>query len=130
MDQAKPNNRGSVLFIDDESDITNAWSDILSNLGYKVTALNDSCAALAAFESDPSAFDVIVTDHMMPGMTGEVLTSRIHEIRPDVPAIMITGFSTTVTQDNFRDFGIREFIKKPFTPDLLDSAIRRALSSV
>jgi len=119
-----------VLFVDDEPDITDVWSEILSRMGYQVTGMNNSSAALSAFESDPYTFDVIVTDYAMPGMTGEALTRRIHEIRPDVPVVMVTGFSATVTPANFREFGIREFVTKPVTPASLDSAIRRVLSDV
>jgi len=123
-------NTKRVMYVDDEPDITDIWSDILSGLGYQVTEMNNSADALAIFESDPFAFDAIITDHAMPGMTGEVLTRRIHKIRPDIPVIMVTGYSTTVTRANFREFGINEFLTKPAAPYSLDSAIRRVLSDV
>lgn len=117
-----------VLFVDDEAAIMEVWSEILSRMGYQVTGISDSRAALAAFERDPSVFDVIVTDYVMPGMDGQALIRQIHKIRPDIPVIMITGFSMTVTLANFRGSGIKEFMTKPVSPASLDSAIRRALS--
>ena len=67
--------------------------DILAELGYRVTSMRDSTAALDLFRRDPSGFDIVMTDQTMPEMTGVELAKEILAIRKDMPVVLCTGFS-------------------------------------
>ncbi|MEZ4527843.1 MAG: transporter substrate-binding domain-containing protein [Desulfobacterales bacterium] len=99
--------------------------EILSGMGYKVTAVNDSAEALHLFSQSPDQFDVLVTDMTMPGMTGTDLAEEIRKIRPGIPIILCTGYSETVTADMAAEMGIREFFMKPINYYDLARAIRK-----
>lgn len=77
-----------ILFIDDEEALRVAAKDMLSRLGYAVTALADPREALDRFRQDPTAFDVVITDYTMPGMNGLALGKKLLEIRPDRKSVV------------------------------------------
>ena len=99
----------------------------LEKLGYKVTATTDSREALKTFLSDPSRFDLVITDHAMPQMTGAQLTRELLAIRPDIPIILCTGYSDNITSDKAREIGIKEFLIKPVSKQELAEAVRGVL---
>ena len=120
----------SILFVDDEEMLVEWGKAVLERLGYSVTALTDSREALKVFSSDPSRFDLIVTDQTMSGMTGVQLTKELLSIRPDIPVILCTGHSETVSPDIAREVGIREYLMKPVAKQELAEAVRRVLDAV
>lgn len=72
---------------------------MLERLGYTVTARNNSIEALATFQIQPDHFDLVITDQTMPGMTGVDLARRMLQIRPDIPIILCTGFSSLIDEE-------------------------------
>jgi len=102
-------------------------SDILTALGYEVVGTTSSAEALDLFRQQPDAFDLVMTDMTMPGMTGKELTGKILAIRPQMPVILCTGFSDFVSEQQVEALGIRAFIHKPFTIDTLARAIQANL---
>ena len=86
----------SVLFVDDEPDIVKMEAQMLSALGYKSTVTSRSLEALGFFEESPNRFDIVITDQVMPGMTGSELAKELLRIRPDLPVILCTGFSSRI----------------------------------
>jgi PAS domain S-box-containing protein len=116
-----------ILIVDDEVSVVSMASEMLAPMGYDVTSFSSAVAALEAFSSNPGRFDLVVTDQTMPEMTGYDLAGRILAIRPATPIVIMTGFSANVTVEMSQRLGIKEFLMKPFTRDLLDGAIRRAL---
>jgi PAS domain S-box-containing protein len=117
-----------ILFVDDEAAICSSVEKLLGRLGFQVNAVNDPEQALALFKVDPYAFDVVVTDLSMPGLTGIDLAARLVEARPQVPIILVTGFSGTWTPEKVRELGIQELVQKPVSPAALSAAIHRVLS--
>ncbi len=128
--QNEPVPRGNeyILFVDDEEPIVNIGKHILENLGYKVTAKTDSKEALKAFRKNPDKFDLVITDQTMPNMAGVEFAGKLLQIRPDIPIILMTGFSEMVTPETVKKMGIREYVKKPIVVLDLAKAIRRALN--
>ncbi len=116
-----------VLFVDDEHAIVNMGKMMLERLGYHVTATTSSEEAFWLFHSAPDSFDLLITDQTMPYMTGDRLAKEALNIRPDLPIVLITGFSERVTELNYRALGIREFAMKPLLMRDLAEAVRRAL---
>jgi len=122
-----PEGNESILFVDDEEGIVYLGEQILARLGYSIICKTSSNEALAAFRSRPDHFDLVVTDLTMPHMTGVELTEKLLEIRSDIPIILCTGFSDTVTPEKAQAMGIREFLKKPLAPRELAESVRRVL---
>ena len=116
-----------ILFIDDEELIVEWGKATLERFGYTVTAVRDSREALNIFSSDPSQFDLVITDHTMPGITGVQFAKELLKIKPDIPIILCTGHSETVSPDIAREAGIMEYLMKPLAKQELAEAIRRVL---
>lgn len=90
-------------------------------------ALTRSTDALEAFEADPQAFDLVITDLTMPRMTGDVLARRVRRVRPDIPVILCTGYSKTTTEDKAAAAGVAELLRKPLSLGRISKVIRRVL---
>ncbi len=122
-----PIGKERVLFIDDEEILAEMGKDMLERLGYDVTVRNSSLAALETFQNQPDQFDVIITDQTMPGMTGADLARRMMQIRPDIPIILCTGYSTLISEEKAKSMGIREFALKPLAKRDLAQLLRKVL---
>ncbi len=118
-----------VLVVDDEAALCLAAGKILQKLNYKVTTQSSSKAAMALAQENPDAFDLILTDLTMPGLTGVDLAAAVQKIRPGFPLVMMTGYSGTWTPENVRSLGIHQLIAKPMAPAMLAQAIRKALDA-
>jgi CheY-like chemotaxis protein len=116
-----------ILFVDDEAIQVDVNQQMLSRLGYQVAAFSDSLAAYDHFRRAPEAFDLVITDMTMPGMTGDILARRILEQRPDLPVILCTGYSETMTREKAEAIGIRGFVLKPVILRELDKILRQVL---
>jgi len=120
---------GQILFVDDEELLAEWGQALLERMGYDVTALTDSTEALDVFFANPLQFDLVITDQTMPGITGLNLAEEILRIRPDIPVILCTGHSDTVSPERAKKMGIKEFLMKPLGRKDLSEAIRRAMKT-
>ncbi len=119
----------TVLFVDDENEVTHAGKMMLESLGYTVVALTDSTEALKLFRTTPSDFDIVVTDQTMPALTGYELSQEILSIRPDMPVVLCTGYSEAVSPERIKKAGICDFIMKPLNRYELSKAVRNAIDT-
>jgi PAS domain S-box-containing protein len=113
-----PRRRGRgerILYLDDEESLVILAKRMLERMGYQVSGFNDSAEALAAFESAPQAFDLVLTDLSMPGMSGMDVSRKVLSIRPDIPVLLATGYVRKEDVDLARSIGVREVIWKPQT---------------
>ncbi len=124
---ALPRGRESILFVDDEEPLAQLGHQMLTQLGYTVVTRTSSVEALEAFRATPHRFDLVITDQTMPNMTGAQLARELLSLRPDIPIILCTGFSHTLTEERARELGIRAFLLKPLTSRDLALTIRRVL---
>ena len=115
--------------IDDEELLAEMGKDMLEQLGYEVTVRQSSIDALTTFQNSPDAFDVVITDQTMPGITGGDLSRRILQIRPDIPIILCTGYSNLINELSAKSIGIREFAMKPLTKGALAKLLRKVLAA-
>lgn len=120
-------NREHVLLVDDEPGVVETMAALLGNLGCRVTTFLRSPEALKAFRKAPEGFDLVITDQTMPEMTGLALANKLIAIRKDVPIVLCTGYSETVSPEKAQKAGIREFVMKPVTKRELALTIQRAL---
>lgn len=116
-----------VLLVDDEDPIRHLAQVGLARHGYRVTVASEGKMALEMLYQDPQAFDVLVTDLSMPGMSGMELAWEALRLRPDLPVVLCTGFSETITQEEAHARGIREMVMKPLPPSQLAELIGRVL---
>ncbi|MEN8263280.1 MAG: response regulator [Nitrospirota bacterium] len=126
-DKALVRGSGNILFVDDEESMVLMGREILEGLGYKVTGLTDSQEAMEQFRNNPDKYDVVFTDMTMPGMTGMNLAREVLRIRSDIPVILSTGYSESISEEIVKKEGIRELVIKPVSPEKLSQSIRRVL---
>ncbi|MBW2018116.1 MAG: PAS domain S-box protein [Deltaproteobacteria bacterium] len=121
--------RGSekILLVDDEQALIDVVKPMLEHLGYQVTTKMSGAAALEIFRGDPLEFDLVITDQTMPGKTGVQLTRELLQLRKDIPVILCTGFSESVSREKAKEVGIRAFLMKPVSMGELAQTIRRVL---
>lgn len=128
-DGEMPRGRGErILFVDDEAPILMVARLMLEELGYRVEGGTDVREMLEKFRGDPEAFDVVISDLTMPGMTGVEFARRLLQIRPDLPVILTTGYNATLTVERVQEIGVRELLMKPLLLQTLARALRRALA--
>jgi nitrogen-specific signal transduction histidine kinase/CheY-like chemotaxis protein len=118
-----------ILIVDDEADIADMLSIGLERLGYETVSVTDPKVALAAFEEDPMAFDLVVTDQTMPGLTGLELIRRFKGIRPAIHAVLCTGYGDGAHVDAARGAGAEAFFQKPVDSLSVAAGIRRILDA-
>jgi len=116
--------RERVLVIDDEPDMADMLTIGLDRLGYDTAACTDPREALAAFEADPKAWDVVLCDQVMPHIKGLTLLARLRALNPEVRLVLCTGFSDGTTEDGARRHGVDAFFLKPVTVERLAATIR------
>jgi signal transduction histidine kinase/integral membrane sensor domain MASE1/CheY-like chemotaxis protein len=116
-----------VLFVDDEPSLSDVTGRMLERLGYQVLALRSATDALAMFRAAPAAFDLVITDLTMPGLTGAQLAVEMHRVRANVPVILSTGYLDRLDSDEVRSLHVREVLIKPYTTEALATAVHRAL---
>ncbi|MBU0908584.1 MAG: response regulator, partial [Proteobacteria bacterium] len=116
-----------ILAVDDETAIVKYEKSVLEGLGYQVTAMTSSMEAWEILRSSPYSFDLLLTDQTMPAMPGTVLAGKILAIRPDMPVILCTGYSSVVNPEKVKEMGIRQLAMKPFDQNELARLVRKAL---
>ena len=122
-----PGGSERILFVDDEEALARVGQKMLERMGYEVVSLTNSIEALKVFQDRPERFDLVVTDQTMPNITGVELAGEIMRIRSDMPVILCTGFSETITEEQVKAMGIREFLTKPLAIRDLATTIRNVL---
>ena len=116
-----------ILFVDDEQALVELGQELLQDLGYHVTTETSSSKALEMFRTKPDAFDLVISDMTMPGLTGRELARELLAIRPDIPIIMCSGLTEFLNEGEAREAGVRQFLMKPYSAGSLATAIRKLL---
>ncbi|MEA3193772.1 MAG: hypothetical protein QOD26_2105 [Betaproteobacteria bacterium] len=115
-----------VLVVDDEDAIVAVTCESLKRLGYRPSASTDGSAALADFESGPQRFDAVITDEVMPGLTGTEFAAALRRRRPDLPILLVSGYVGPLMRERAASAGVREILKKPVESRALAAALARA----
>jgi len=122
-----PRGKERILLVDDEEDVVAVIYEMLTGLGYQVTALTNCAEALETFRRQPNQFDLVVTDLTMPVMTGIQLTKELLAVRKDIAVILCTGYSDRVVTKNIEAIGIKRFLLKPLKRRGLAESVREVL---
>ena len=127
LDESLPTGTEKVMVIDDEQSIALLNKRNLESLGYRVDTFTNSVEAFEDFKSHADDFDLIITDQTMPQMTGSELATQLLKIRPDIPIILLTGYSSSVSMGKAKEIGIRDFLMKPADRKKMAYAVRKVL---
>lgn len=128
--QVLPGNRERILVVDDEIPVLNVMQQHLRKMGYRVITRADSNDALETFRSEPGLFDLVITDHTMPGMQGAELAEKLGEIRSGVPVILVTGLNQPPSFSDSQYALHRAVCRKPINFVELSHRLREFLGPV
>ncbi|MBN2341741.1 MAG: response regulator [Deltaproteobacteria bacterium] len=117
-----------IMVIDDDERLLRLVNRLLSSVGYRVTTFNTPHAALQAFRRTPGAFDMIISDFSMPGLTGMELARLLIEEREDISVLLVSGNVSQEQLESAKEEGVRGFLRKPFGREELLGKIRRILN--
>ena len=115
--------------MDDEEPLLELAVDTLRGLGYRPVGFPSAIAALEAFRADPGAFDVLVTDQRMPGMSGDKLIREIRRIHPVLPVIRVSGYVGDDAVLRSEQGRADEILFKPLRANALATSLARLLGA-
>ncbi len=115
VDHEPHGNGEHILLVEDNVMLAEVGARRVTAIGYRVTVVTDSRAALARFLERPEAFDLVLTDYLMPVLNGLELAARIRAVRPDLPIVLQTGYMEAMPEETVAAAGIRQVVHKPVT---------------
>lgn len=110
--------RRNILVIDDDELVSEYLGALLEAESYDVVIKNEPFAALEYFHDHADDFDLIITDQVMPGLTGVEIAQAMLKVRPSLPILLITGYSKKISAENAKSFGLSGFFSKPINESL------------
>lgn len=117
--KGRASNGESVLLVEDEADLRLIVQATLKKAGFKVQSACHGAEALEVFKACPDAFDIVLSDVIMPKMSGKEMITKMREINPQVPVLFMSGYTQqSINQNGSIDEGY-SFIQKPFMPKVL-----------
>lgn len=127
-DHSPQKGKERILLVDDEEELVDITSQLLNQLGYEVELFIDSEMALDSFQQSPDTYDIMICDQIMPNMTGLELMRKVRIIRPSLPVIFMTGYSTTLTSEVVAEIPYSELVHKPCPLADMTSLIRKLIT--
>lgn len=116
-----------VLIVDDETQVADLTERRLKKLGYRVVTKTNSREALEYFANNSEGFSLLITDHVMPDLLGLDLAKEVLKIKPDIPIVMMAGYSSGITEKKCRESGIKCLAMKPIDEKELATIVADAL---
>jgi CheY-like chemotaxis protein len=117
-----------VLVADDEPAVALAIKSALKFCGYSVTTAQDGKAALDAVQADPTRFQLVLSDHSMPGLSGIALVKALRVIGYPGRIVILSAYLTSENEAEYRDLNVDQILSKPFNIERLRRALDRALN--
>ena len=119
-----------ILFVDDEEKIVSIANEVLTRYGYKVTTCANGAQAIQEFEKDPDQYHLVITDMAMPQMNGIEVIERILELRPKLPIILCSGYSSGLINKEKADAMGINYFQKPIVMSELLRAVRKVIDRI
>jgi PAS domain S-box-containing protein len=118
-----------ILVVEDDDTVRAVTSRMLEARGYRVLLADAGAEALTLVEQDAGQISLLISDVVMPDMSGRELANRVAQIRPDMHVLFVSGYTDeTIAYHGVLEQGVN-FLQKPFTPDALARTVRRILDS-
>jgi PAS domain S-box-containing protein len=115
-----------ILIVDDDASVARFLAELFGLHGYRCTVSGGAGEALRAFMVDPSAFDLVLTDYALPGMSGVEMGRAMRGLRPDLPILLASGHGGDLSDQGCRALGFDGLLDKPFAIDVLLARVRAA----
>ncbi|MEO8005982.1 MAG: ATP-binding protein [Betaproteobacteria bacterium] len=126
---ALPRGNGErILLVEDEQPLMLLTEEMLAALNYEPAGFTSAAEALEEFSADPARFDAVILDQLMPGMTGTELARQLRQLRPDVPLVLISGYTGPVLTQQALFVGIDHILTKPLDLRQIADALAKALA--
>ncbi len=126
-----PTGRGQTLMIvDDEPALVELAEELLAELGYEPIGYTDPKAALEALRSEPDRYDAVLTDEVMPALTGTQLTEALRSFAPQLPVLLISGYGGPQLAARATAGGVSRVLAKPLQRGELAQVLDQLLGSV
>ena len=122
------NGVGHILIVDDDPDVAELYQDCLTSAGYTVSMHESSLDALSEFKDKPDKFDLVLTDQIMPELTGDAFAQALLAIRPELPIVLTTGYSKVFCEKQAKKMGIKQYLEKPAKMGMLTKVISECLA--
>jgi CheY-like chemotaxis protein len=116
-----------VLVVDDDPVIGKSFDRVLSRKGYMVINAADGIEALNKLANEE--YDAVFTDIRMPGISGLEVAERVRAKRPWTPVVIITGYGSEAVEAHAKAAGVREFLRKPLSPDMIATSAAAILEA-
>jgi len=120
----------TILAVDDDRSILDLLNQSLGSAGYHVLTANSGWQAVEVYENSPRPIHLLLTDVIMPDLTGPVLAERLRARQPDLPVLFISGFHDADLVQRFVSAKGFTLLPKPFTIDGLLRVVQQSLSTV
>jgi signal transduction histidine kinase/ActR/RegA family two-component response regulator len=126
--EPEPKGRGElILAVDDEPEVLAALEEMLASMGYEPAGFGDSRAALEAVRAEPQRFDAVVTDEVMPQLTGTQLAVGLREVNPSIPIVIASGYGGAGFETRALSAGVNRVLRKPYRMAELSEALASVL---
>jgi PAS domain S-box-containing protein len=103
-----------ILAVDDEPDVLHALEEMLASLGYEPVGFNSSREALEAVRQNPRRFDAVVSDEVMPELTGTQMSLELRKLNPTLPIVIASGYGGAGFETRALSAGVNRVLKKPY----------------
>lgn len=114
-----------IMFVDDDIANCQLYSSMLSLHDCDVNTFNSSLHALNEFKQHHSHYDLVISDIIMPDMTGDKLADECRQIKPDIPVILVSGYADHLNKTTAEEFGVSYYLQKPIESAKLLSLINQ-----
>lgn len=119
----KPN----ILLVEDNAMVRRSIEATLRNLGYQVSSVASGDECIEAVKRAPVSFDLLITDVVMPEMSGKELIDRVHGILPKLPVLFMSGYDRSTLASRKQSVASEHFLQKPFDGEDLSAAVAKAM---
>lgn len=119
---------GRILFVEDQEHVRKMMSEMIGRLGYEVDVCDSGDKAIDCIRENPGFYDLVLSDYMMPHMTGADMAAQIYRDFPDLPIVLISGYKGRKIEEIVeKGRGIQEVLSKPISSAALASALDRTI---
>jgi DNA-binding response OmpR family regulator len=126
---ADPDSSATILIVEDEEEVRALTRDVLEMAGFTVLESLDAVDAIRIAETHPGSIDLLITDVIMPNMSGPELARRLRGTRPALRVLCMSGYPESAERGAGGAAEWTAWLQKPFTPDGLVAKVRECLTS-
>jgi CheY-like chemotaxis protein len=119
----------TILVVDDEESLVHLAEEVLAGLGYEPVGCVGATQALKVFRAAPERFDAVVSDAIMPDMPGTELLAQLRQLRPDLPAVLVSGYGGPDLQAQAAAAGVQAILTKPLHATELAASLAAILAA-